>query len=197
MTGIATAVAAAQAEVTVAAIRAWCRIGAVTAIKQAGRWIIDTASLAHRVAIGALRARKAKPMTDAAEQYPWDSDHDEAANFARLVDAGITPQQIVAALGADAQGMGRYRRLSGRSRRWIDAQLADIDAAAERAAERAQVTQNLATERQIDYILNLLDRRRRDGEGGGFFNGPTDYAGIAKLSRTEASAYIDSLTGSY
>ena len=50
-----TTAAATQANVTVATIRAWCRIGAVAAVKQAGRWIIDTTSLAARIAIGAMK----------------------------------------------------------------------------------------------------------------------------------------------
>ena len=58
-----TTAAATQANVTVATIRTWCRNGVVTATKQAGRWIIDQASLAARIAIGAMRTRKAKPVT--------------------------------------------------------------------------------------------------------------------------------------
>lgn len=50
-----TSTAAAEAQVTVATIRTWCRIGAVAAVKQAGRWIIDTASLAARIAIGKMK----------------------------------------------------------------------------------------------------------------------------------------------
>ena len=57
-----TTAAATEANVTVATIRTWCRRGVVTAIKQAGRWIIDTASLAHRIAIGAMRTRKQPSM---------------------------------------------------------------------------------------------------------------------------------------
>jgi hypothetical protein len=55
-----TTAAATEANVTVATIRTWCRIGAVAAVKQAGRWIIDTASLAARIAIGKMKrpARK-------------------------------------------------------------------------------------------------------------------------------------------
>ena len=61
-----TAAAALQAHVTTATIRTWCRRGAVAAIKQAGRWIIDTASLARRIAIGAMRrpARKETSVLD-------------------------------------------------------------------------------------------------------------------------------------
>jgi hypothetical protein len=50
-----TTAAAAEAHVTVATIRTWCRIGAVAATKAAGRWIIDATSLAHRIEIGARR----------------------------------------------------------------------------------------------------------------------------------------------
>lgn len=53
-----TTAAAAQANVTVATVRYWCRTGAVAAVKTAGRWAIDPASLAARIAIGAMRARR-------------------------------------------------------------------------------------------------------------------------------------------
>ncbi|MGV2914669.1 hypothetical protein [Streptomyces alfalfae] len=56
-----TTLAASQAHVTVATIRTWCRIGAVAAVKQAGRWIIDTSSLAARIAIGKMK-RPARPV---------------------------------------------------------------------------------------------------------------------------------------
>lgn len=58
-----TTAAALEANVTVATIRTWCRHGAVAAVKAAGRWVIDTASLAARIAIGKLKARK-DAMTD-------------------------------------------------------------------------------------------------------------------------------------
>ncbi|EGX60123.1 hypothetical protein SZN_09381 [Streptomyces zinciresistens K42] len=64
--------AAVQADVTVATIRTWCRAGAVAAVKQAGRWIIDAASLARRIAIGAMKRRPARtetPMIDLAAGY--------------------------------------------------------------------------------------------------------------------------------
>ncbi|MFI8191411.1 helix-turn-helix domain-containing protein [Streptomyces sp. NPDC085946] len=61
-----TALAAAQAGVSIPTVRNWCRIGAVAAVKQAGRWIIDTASLAARIAIGAMK-RPAKPVVYSVE----------------------------------------------------------------------------------------------------------------------------------
>lgn len=58
-----TTAAAIQANVTVATIRTWCRRGIIAATKQAGRWIIDTASLAHRITIGTWKKPVAKPIT--------------------------------------------------------------------------------------------------------------------------------------
>ncbi|MFF0629783.1 hypothetical protein [Streptomyces sp. NPDC004296] len=56
-----TTAAATEARVTVATIRTWCRRGVIAATKTAGRWVIDTASLAHRITIGALK-RPAKKV---------------------------------------------------------------------------------------------------------------------------------------
>jgi len=44
--------AAAKAGVTVATIRLWCRAGVVSARKTTGQWVIDSRSLAHRIALG-------------------------------------------------------------------------------------------------------------------------------------------------
>ncbi|PVC80538.1 hypothetical protein DBP19_35975 [Streptomyces sp. CS090A] len=63
-----TTAAAQTANVTVNTIRAWARNGVIAATKTAGRWIIDTASLAHRIEIGARRlARKAKTIVLTAD----------------------------------------------------------------------------------------------------------------------------------
>ncbi|MEU1071958.1 MULTISPECIES: hypothetical protein [unclassified Streptomyces] len=53
-----TTTAATKAHVTAATVRTWCRIGAIAATKKAGRWVIDSASLARRIAIGAMRTAK-------------------------------------------------------------------------------------------------------------------------------------------
>jgi hypothetical protein len=60
-----TAEAARQAGVTIATIRTWCRRGVVAATKQAGRWVIDAASLAYRINLPTLLrpARKAVVLT--------------------------------------------------------------------------------------------------------------------------------------
>lgn len=79
MTTITTTAAATQAGVTIATIRTWCRRGAVAAVKTAGRWVIDTASLAHRLTIGAMKrpARKeTAPMLDLTATYTFTNPGD-------------------------------------------------------------------------------------------------------------------------
>ena len=53
----------------------------------------------------------------------------------------------------------------------------------------------LATPNQITLIEKLLRQGR--GDEGGFMAGPTDRAGIAALTRRQASRYIDSLRDAY
>lgn len=63
-----TTAAALEASVTVATVRTWCRNGVVAATKTAGRWIVDAASLAHRIAIAAMKtARRARPVVFSVE----------------------------------------------------------------------------------------------------------------------------------
>jgi hypothetical protein len=62
-----TTLAAAQAGVSIDTVRTWCRIGAVAAIKQAGRWIVDTVSLAARIAIGKMKRPARKPVVFTVE----------------------------------------------------------------------------------------------------------------------------------
>lgn len=80
-----TSTAAAQAHVTVATIRTWCRRNAVAAVKAAGRWVIDSASLARRIAIGTLKrsTRQETPVTEA----PTDRKAVRAANKALAAEA--------------------------------------------------------------------------------------------------------------
>lgn len=56
-----TTTAATQANVTIATIRTWCRRGVIAAVKQAGRWTIDPASLNHRIEIGKMKAARTTP----------------------------------------------------------------------------------------------------------------------------------------
>ena len=73
-------------------------------------------------------------------------------------------------------------------------------AAAEKAAaDRVAAGQpaELATERQVDYIMSLIARRAAYGEADGFMAGPTTREAVAKLSKSQASAYITSMKGGY
>lgn len=66
-----------------------------------------------------------------------------------------------------------------------------------RAAFQAVEDKSLATPRQVGYIVSLLRERAKSGEGGGFMVGPTETAEIRKMSKRDASAYINSLRGDY
>lgn len=46
-----TTTAAKQAGVTIATVRTWCRRNIIGAVKVAGRWVIDAASLAYRTSL--------------------------------------------------------------------------------------------------------------------------------------------------
>ncbi|MEU0783491.1 hypothetical protein ABZ341_18195 [Streptomyces sp. NPDC006173] len=91
-----TALAATQANVTVATIRAWCRHGVIAAVKTAGRWVIDTASLAHRITVGTWRNRVTAPtpgtMADRGQDYvaAWP------ANIA--AKSRLSPEHVAEAL---------------------------------------------------------------------------------------------------
>jgi hypothetical protein len=270
-----TTAAATQANVTVATIRTWCRKGVVAATKVAGRWVIDSASLARRIEIGARMSSPAAryTVTEGANQYGTTTytvtrTDGTPAGYGPDKDSRITDfvflkkeQAETGAALLNALPAGyyvrkhevRYQRSSINSNRWewrlaggddndpqdvrgsrpLDADKAeaveylvrcatehaagtadritkkaeqDAIAAAEATVREAREKQlaearrtkgPLATPRQVDFILQLLDRREYNGEGGGFFYGPTDRAGIEMLSKAEASTYITSLKGDY
>ena len=54
-----------------------------------------------------------------------------------------------------------------------------------------------ATERQVDFIMTLLGWLGFSGEADGFVSGPTTREEVAKLSKSQASAYITSMKGGY
>lgn len=112
-----TAAAAQTAAVTAETIRHWARMGAVKAAKSAGRWIIDAASLARRIAIG---AKKEQPMTtgkivttsDGSYAVRGDAD---ALAAAYETGAPVTPTQARYAqdrlyLGDTRETYGDYGR---------------------------------------------------------------------------------------
>lgn len=88
-----TTTAAQAAKVTVATIRDWARRGIIAATKTAGRWVIDTTSLARRIAIGAMKRpdRKVKPMIDLAATYTWTPvGQDEARTITPTVKRRVS-----------------------------------------------------------------------------------------------------------
>ena len=99
--------------VTPATVRTWCRMGAVRAVKTAGRWIIDASSLTRRAAwaFKAKLARKARATAPQKETRPvsthWDSDHPEIATLRKAVQVGVTPEQLADAVGKNALAAGR------------------------------------------------------------------------------------------
>jgi hypothetical protein len=275
-----TALAATQAGVTIDTVRTWCRIGAVAAVKRAGRWIIDAASLAHRIAIGKRKARTTYRIEqgtavkygeerttwtivrtdgtpagygpgkdpricdavfysrEAAEFYtrfyentPAGFRIDKSLPRARSMDhtpkwllTGCTendPQSVRLTLPTDWTPQGTWpadttqvdvlirwanQHAEGAAQRIQAKAEQDAIEAAEAAVREAREAQleearrqkgPLATPRQVDFILKLLARRERTGEGGGFFYGPTDSAGIEEMSKADASTYITSLKGDY
>lgn len=268
-----TTTAATQANVTVATIRTWCRKGVVTATKVAGRWVIDPASLARRIEIGARMsspttrytvtettntygskaysvtrtdgtkagfggdhriydltfvrqedAETAAAITEALPESYWirkhqvryhsssinsnywvlrleggdnDDPQDVRCDVRLGTDREIAVQQMTAAAEKHAAGSAdRIREKADREA--IAAAEATVREAREaQLAEARRQKGPLATPRQVEFILQLLDRRERTGEGGGFFYGPTDRAGIEEMSKADASTYITSLKGDY
>ncbi|MEU8040849.1 helix-turn-helix domain-containing protein [Streptosporangium sp. NPDC049078] len=95
-----TTAAATQASVTVATIRTWCRKGVIAALKVSGRWVIEAASLARRIALGA----KTVTIT------PISRDEFEAA----VANLGIRHPFM------DARCLGEYRAFKATGEYYID-----------------------------------------------------------------------------
>jgi hypothetical protein len=118
----------------------------------------------------------------AKPEVPWDETHPDRGLLNRAIAIGVPLADIIRIAGMRTLEYSHdLRRLEAVSiRRLIE--------------ERRE---NLATPRQVNYILDLLAQRNRDGDTSGFYNGPTDEAGVARLTRSEASTYINSLKGNY
>ncbi|MDH6710936.1 hypothetical protein P3T27_007687 [Kitasatospora sp. MAA19] len=67
MPTVTTTSAAIRAGVTVATIRTWCRTGAIAAVKQAGKWAIDAASLTYRIKLPSLLRKTPSPIVLTAD----------------------------------------------------------------------------------------------------------------------------------
>lgn len=247
-----TATAATQAGVTTSTICRWCRYGAVQAVKVAGRWVIETASLLRRIAIGRGSVRyqivatthrlhghdrvryKVSKIGDPKSYDLAYSNLDHAQTHLALVEGmpdGYRPTRGTYSANSVRAGQA-YWKVEGpdgyKQTSDVNDQGSHVDAlirsavahaakASERAAKRAveeaeaavreaRVEQlaelertkgELASPRQVEYIMRLLAYREISGEGGGFFLGPTSRAGVEGLSKREATLYITSLKGDY
>ncbi|MEC4016059.1 hypothetical protein [Streptomyces sp. H27-D2] len=108
-----TTTAASQAHVTVDTIRTWCRRGVVTATKRAGRWVLDAASLAHRLTIGAVRARKQAAVYRLDRSRSWRTPGQfTAIGPATALQAAFESQTPVP-LSGDFDGDRVYLGISG------------------------------------------------------------------------------------
>jgi hypothetical protein len=129
-----TSTAATEAHVTVATVRTWCRVGAVAAVKQAGRWIIDTASLAARIAIGKMK-RPARPVAYTIETMTaiggnrWQKNGMDRVYLNNWTEfAGIETTQYntgnissAAYQGAGISNSQAYKLLGSIDKIWFDA----------------------------------------------------------------------------
>lgn len=129
-----TTAAALEARVTVATVRTWCRLGAVSAVKQAGRWVIDSASLAARVAIGKMK-RPVRAVVYSIETMlaiggrRWQKNgHDRVYlnNWAAFADIETTHYNTGNISSATYQGEGisnsqAYKLLGSIDKVWFDA----------------------------------------------------------------------------
>lgn len=68
---------------------------------------------------------------------------------------------------------------------------------ANQAAQDAKSPRGSVSDAQVALIHKLLIKKIRSGTNDGFMTGPTTRAGILSLSREQASAYINSLSGNY
>ncbi|MET8571847.1 helix-turn-helix domain-containing protein [Streptomyces sp. NPDC004783] len=130
-----TTAAATEAHVTVATIRTWCRRGVVAAAKVAGRWVIDQASLAARIAIGAMKKPAPKPVVFTTENMVaiggnrWQKNgmdrvyFNDWAEFAGLeISRYRTGNISSASLGGRGIANGRAGALLGKIEKlWFDA----------------------------------------------------------------------------
>lgn len=128
---------------------------------------------------------------------------DRICHLAQL--AGRDPQVVRA--NAAKWTTSRLRDLAAQQDRYLRNRGIDTRTEAEKAADaaaRAARREAPATTGQVNYLVTLLARRARSGEGGGFVStkgldsaGNVDRAALEALTVEQASALIDSLTGNY
>lgn len=120
-----------------------------------------------------------------------------------LIDRGMTPEQIreeCPALDLSVWSSGEIdactwnRSEQAKFLAYYEGKIEELSRQAD-SKTASEERQPLATPRQIAFIQKLL------GEGrhleGGFYAGPTSMEGLVKMSKADASTYIDSLLGKY
>lgn len=144
------------------------------------------------------------------------SDSEIAAVYALGAEGGLS-EDDVDKIAADVIGIllgGRPASFLGQARSLRE--LGQIETRVREAARPVSVNTTTGevgpepaiTDRQVDYIAELLARRVRSGEGGGFFatgaflvgagdQTRIDMDAIRALSRRQASSLITSLKGDY
>lgn len=122
------------------------------------------------------------------------AQYDHTAEVKALLNAGMTLDEISSArreIDIDTYKDGSWDAVT-----WNRADQRHFDAwAAQKLRQlEAGTTAPLATDRQVDYIMSLL--AQHDGQNVTWFTaGPTDPAEVAKMTRKDASTYIDALKG--
>lgn len=94
-----TATAAKTAGVTPATIRTWARAGAVTAVKVSGRWVIDEATLRHRIALG--RTTVARQLAAFADPKATAAKAQEIVELGALIPLDAWRYLAVSSSGKD------------------------------------------------------------------------------------------------
>ena len=114
------------------------------------------------------------------------------------IDTDITPAEVTATFdhvttNDNGELMAMGRNVEAKIRAWAARRsrpaAVETDAGAARAVP-------LATEKQVSYIMALIARGAHE-EGGFISGGPTTYDEVRKMTRRDASMYIDSLTSNY
>lgn len=140
--------------------------------------------------------RRIRTLIDAAQRRTGLLDDLEHLAGCLGHDAAAKRQAADAELSTDA-----LAKMVAQSRDYARAKGIDIRTQAEKDAASAP---RPATDRQVDYIADLLNRRARMGDGGGFEgsrlyqdDGRVDMTKIRSLSRQAASEIIASLREDY
>lgn len=116
------------------------------------------------------------------------------------IEAGNPRQATTLVAWATEHAAGTAQRIQDKAEQDViaDAETAVRTARQEQLAAIRNAKGDLATPRQVDFVLRLLAEREWSGEGGGFVvGGPTTAAGVEELTKAEASRYITSLKGEY